>query len=153
MSPYYLDILMFVAMVGGILIGFPVVFILTGVGVIFAGVGFLVGDFNPNLLRALSQRIFGVMTNEVLIAIPLFVISWKFPPGRWPGKVPRAWHCSTVWPSSSKRTMPLEVPTHASSLKVTRSNASRGLMRSCPPSTPIGGPSTTALYSPQTPGS
>jgi len=73
MSPYYLDILMFVAMVGGILIGFPVVFILTGVGVIFAGLGFLVGDFNPNLLRALSQRIFGVMTNEVLIAIPLFI--------------------------------------------------------------------------------
>ncbi|HLS68778.1 MAG TPA: TRAP transporter large permease subunit [Kiloniellales bacterium] len=73
MNPYYLDILMFVAMVGGILIGFPVVFILTGVGVIFAGIGFLTGDFNPNLLRALSQRIFGVMTNEVLIAIPLFI--------------------------------------------------------------------------------
>ena len=60
MSPYYLDILMFVAMIGGILIGFPVVFILTGVGVIFAGIGFLTGDFNLNLLRALSQRIFGV---------------------------------------------------------------------------------------------
>src|SRR5690554_566238 len=73
MSPYYLDILMFVAMIGGILIGFPVVFILTGVGVIFAGIGFLTGDFNLNLLRALSQRIFGVMTNEVLIAIPLFI--------------------------------------------------------------------------------
>src|SRR5690625_4240135 len=73
MNPYYLDILMFVAMVGGILIGFPVVFTLTGVGIIFAGIGFLLGDFNPNLLQALSQRIFGVMTNELLIAIPLFV--------------------------------------------------------------------------------
>jgi len=73
MSPEYLDVLMFVVMIGGILLGFPVVFTLTGVAVLFAGLGILLGEFNPNLLRALSQRVFGVMTNEVLIAIPLFV--------------------------------------------------------------------------------
>ena len=68
-----LDILMFVAMCAGILFGFPVVFTLAGIAVIFALIGWSLGAFNIGLLGALSERIFAILTNEVLIAIPLFV--------------------------------------------------------------------------------
>jgi tripartite ATP-independent transporter DctM subunit len=68
-----LDILMIVALCGAILFGFPVAFTLAGVGLAFALVGHFLGVFNINLLWALPPRIFGIMTSEVLIAIPLFV--------------------------------------------------------------------------------
>jgi tripartite ATP-independent transporter DctM subunit len=69
----YLDLLMFAALIGAILLGYPVSFTLTGVAVAFAALGWALGVFDVSLLGALGQRIFGVMTNDVLIAIPLFV--------------------------------------------------------------------------------
>ncbi len=68
-----LDILMFVTLCAAILTGFPVVFILTGCAVLFAGLGILFGVFDPVLFGALPTRIFGLMTSEILVAIPLFV--------------------------------------------------------------------------------
>ncbi|MFN3686027.1 TRAP transporter large permease subunit [Salinarimonas sp.] len=68
-----LDILLFAALCGAILIGFPVAFTLAGVAVVFAYLGYAMGAFDPGLFRALAQRIFGIMTNQTLIAIPLFV--------------------------------------------------------------------------------
>jgi tripartite ATP-independent transporter DctM subunit len=69
----YLDIVMFVVLCAAILLGFPVVFTLTGVAVLFAGLGWLLGVFHLPLLGALGQRIFGIMTSTVLVAIPLFI--------------------------------------------------------------------------------
>ena len=69
----YLDILMFVVLVAAILRGYPASFTIAGVGVLFAGIGWATGHFDVALLGALGQRLFGVMTNNVLIAIPLFV--------------------------------------------------------------------------------
>jgi len=69
----YLDLLMFAVLIGAILLGYPVSFTLTGVAVVFAGLGWALGAFDVSLLGALGQRIFGLMTNSVLIAIPLFV--------------------------------------------------------------------------------
>ncbi|NIA68952.1 TRAP transporter large permease subunit [Pelagibius litoralis] len=69
----YLDLLMFAVLIGAILLGYPVAFTLTGVAVIFAALGWAFGVFDVGLLGALSQRIFGLLTNNVLIAIPLFV--------------------------------------------------------------------------------
>jgi tripartite ATP-independent transporter DctM subunit len=69
-----LDILMFLAMCGIILLGFPVLFTLAGVGVLFAGFGYLLGVFDPLLARAVAGRIFGTMTDQILLAIPLFVV-------------------------------------------------------------------------------
>ena len=43
------------------------------VGLIFAGIGILTGSFNEALLLGLPNRVFGIMTNETLIAVPLFV--------------------------------------------------------------------------------
>lgn len=69
----YLDIVMFLALCAAILLGFPVVFTLAGVAMLFAGLGWLVGEFELSLLGALGQRIFGIMTSSTLVAIPLFI--------------------------------------------------------------------------------
>ena len=69
-----LDLLMFAALIGVILLGFPVSFSIAGVATIFAGLGALSGQMDLALMGALGQRVFGVMTNDVLIAIPLFVL-------------------------------------------------------------------------------
>ncbi len=68
-----LDIAMFLVLAAALLRGYPVTFTLAGVATIFAGLGALLGAFDTALLGALSQRLFGIMTNQVLIAIPLFV--------------------------------------------------------------------------------
>lgn len=68
-----LDLLMFVALIAGILLGYPVSFTLAGVATLFAFIGYVLGSFDLGLLGAFSQRVFGLITNNVLIAIPLFV--------------------------------------------------------------------------------
>lgn len=68
-----LDILMFVTACGLLMLGFPVAFTLAGTALLFGLLGMALGVFDFAFLRALAQRIFGVMTNEVLIAVPLFV--------------------------------------------------------------------------------
>jgi len=72
-TAHVLDIGMFVVACILILSGYPVAFTLAGTAVIFAGIGWLMGLFDPTFLAAIPQRIFGVMTNSILIAIPLFV--------------------------------------------------------------------------------
>ncbi len=70
----YLDILMFVAACGFLMAGFSVAFTLAGTGLLFALLGHAFGAFDLSLFGALPSRIFGnSMTNEVLIAVPLFV--------------------------------------------------------------------------------
>ncbi|MBC6404826.1 MAG: TRAP transporter large permease subunit [Rhodospirillales bacterium] len=64
---------MFAATVGIVLIGYPVAFTLAGTGLIFGTIGNLLGVFDFSFLNALPQRYLGIMTNEVLVAVPLFV--------------------------------------------------------------------------------
>jgi tripartite ATP-independent transporter DctM subunit len=68
-----LDLLMFGTLCALILTGVPVTFILTGCAIVFGGLGIAFGVFDSFLLAALAQRIFGTMTTETLVAIPLFV--------------------------------------------------------------------------------
>lgn len=68
-----LAILLLVSICGVLLLGYPVAFTLAGVGVLFAGLGIGFEVFNWRLFSALSSRYFGVMTNETLVAVPLFV--------------------------------------------------------------------------------
>ncbi len=56
-----------------LLLGFPVAFSLGGTALAVAVVGHLLGDFDLRLLGGLPSRYFGVMVNEVLVAVPLFV--------------------------------------------------------------------------------
>lgn len=64
---------MVVAAVALLMVGYPVALTLAGASLAFASLGHLAGVMDLALLGALPQRIFGVMTNEVLLAIPLFV--------------------------------------------------------------------------------
>lgn len=69
-----LALLMFITTCGVLLLGFPVAFTLAGVSLSFAVFGSLLGIFDLNLLfGAVPSRFIGVMTNEVLVAVPLFV--------------------------------------------------------------------------------
>ena len=70
----YLDLIMFGALMVAILSGFPVSFGIAGVAVIFAYLGWSLGVMDITLLGALGQRAFGLLTNPVLIAIPVFVL-------------------------------------------------------------------------------
>jgi tripartite ATP-independent transporter DctM subunit len=56
-----------------LLAGYPVALTLAGVSLIFAAAGSQLGLFDLSLLGALPERVFGVMTNDVLLAIPLFI--------------------------------------------------------------------------------
>lgn len=68
-----LAVLMVVAVCGFLFFGYPVALTLGGVSLAFAAFGHVGGAMSFSFLGALPQRVFGVMTNEVLLAIPLFV--------------------------------------------------------------------------------
>ncbi len=63
---------MFAAMVAFMLIGFPVAFALAACGLLFGLIGIELGLLAPALFQALPDRLFGLMTNETLLAIPFF---------------------------------------------------------------------------------
>ena len=69
-----LAVLMFLGVIGTLLIGFPVSFSLAGTSLIFALVGWMLGVFDPSNFGALASRYVGFMTNEVLVAVPLFIL-------------------------------------------------------------------------------
>ena len=64
---------MFIALVLALLSGYPVAFGLGGISVLFALLGMAFGVIEPQFLTALPQRIFGIMSNFTLLAIPAFV--------------------------------------------------------------------------------
>jgi tripartite ATP-independent transporter DctM subunit len=68
-----LAVAMFLATIGAVLAGYPVAFTLAGVGLMFAGLGMALDVFDAAILSALAGRYFGTMTNETLVAVPLFV--------------------------------------------------------------------------------
>jgi tripartite ATP-independent transporter DctM subunit len=65
--------LMFFGVIGFLMLGFPVAFTLAGTSILFAVVGLWLGVFDMSNLRALAGRYTGYMTNEVLVAVPLFI--------------------------------------------------------------------------------
>jgi tripartite ATP-independent transporter DctM subunit len=65
--------LLFLTVILVLLAGFPVAFTLGGTALIFAALGVIGGGFNEALLSGLPNRVFGIMTNETLVAVPLFV--------------------------------------------------------------------------------
>lgn len=68
-----LSALMFFGIIGFLLLGFPVAFTLAGVSLLFALVGMAFGVFDPSNFGSLPNRYIGYMTNEVLVAVPLFI--------------------------------------------------------------------------------
>ena len=68
-----LAVLMVVAVIAALMAGYPVALTLAGVSLACALIGHFTGAMDLAILGALPQRIFGVITNPVLLAIPLFV--------------------------------------------------------------------------------
>jgi len=68
-----LAVAMVLAVCALLLVGYPVAFTLAGVSLGFAALGTALGSMDFALLGALPARIFGIMTNDVLLAIPLFI--------------------------------------------------------------------------------
>ena len=57
-----------------LLFGFPVALTLGGTALLFASFGVIAGHFDASFVAALSGRIFGTITNETLVAVPLFIL-------------------------------------------------------------------------------
>ena len=64
--------LMFLGLAALLLLGYPVAFALAANGLLFAFIGFELGMLQPELLQALPQRLYGIMANPLLLAIPFF---------------------------------------------------------------------------------
>tara|TARA_R110002167_G_scaffold128220_1_gene310292 strand:+ start:242 stop:1603 length:1362 start_codon:yes stop_codon:yes gene_type:complete len=69
----YLSLLMFLAVCLVLLLGYPVAYSLAGTALIFAGIGAFFGVFDTSYLQAVPSRLFGIISNQTLIAVPLFV--------------------------------------------------------------------------------
>ena len=69
-----LALAMFVVVCGILLLGFPVALTLGGTALGFAALGIVIGHFDASYLTALTGRIFGTMSNETLVAVPLFIL-------------------------------------------------------------------------------
>lgn len=69
----WVALLLFATVIVVLLAGFPVAFTLGGTALIFAALGVVTGEFNEALLSTLPNRVFGIMSNETLVAVPLFV--------------------------------------------------------------------------------
>jgi tripartite ATP-independent transporter DctM subunit len=68
-----LAVLMVAAVIAALMAGYPVALTLAGVSLMFAVLGHALGAMSFGILGALPQRIFGIMTNDVLLAVPMFI--------------------------------------------------------------------------------
>ena len=68
-----MPLILFISVFVILLSGFPVAFALAGTGLLFSGIGILTGTFDSAFLEAVPNRLYTIMTNETLIAVPLFV--------------------------------------------------------------------------------
>ena len=69
----WMALLLFGAVVVLLMSGFPVAFTLAGTGLAFAFAGSLGGGFESAFLTGMPSRLFGIMNNDTLVAVPLFV--------------------------------------------------------------------------------
>lgn len=69
-----IPLFLFLAVCASLMLGYPVAFTLAGTSLLFASIGIVFGVFDPALLKALPDRLFGIMTNVSLTAVPLFIM-------------------------------------------------------------------------------
>jgi TRAP-type mannitol/chloroaromatic compound transport system permease large subunit len=65
---------MFAGLVAFMLVGYPVAFSLAAVGLSFGFIAIHAGFFDFSFMQALPERVFGIMANETLLAIPFFTL-------------------------------------------------------------------------------
>ena len=69
----YIPIIMFFSVCVVLMAGYPVAFSLAGTALLFAFFGNIAGNFDMAFLYALPNRLYGIIDNATLIAIPLFI--------------------------------------------------------------------------------
>jgi len=69
----YMSLYLFAAVFVLLLTGYPVAFTLAGTALIFTVIGEFTGTFDPAFLEALPNRLYGIIGNQILMAVPLFV--------------------------------------------------------------------------------
>ncbi|MCA6127692.1 TRAP transporter large permease [Thalassolituus oleivorans] len=69
----WMPIILFAVICLVLMAGFPVAFTLAGTSLLFAGIGLLTDTLDPAFLSAFPNRLFGILNNQILIAVPLFV--------------------------------------------------------------------------------
>jgi tripartite ATP-independent transporter DctM subunit len=69
----YMSLYLFAAVFVLLLTGYPVAFTLAGTALIFTVIGEMTGTFDPAFLEALPNRLYGIIGNQILMAVPLFV--------------------------------------------------------------------------------
>ncbi len=69
----WMSLYLFAAVFVFLLLGYPVAFTLAGTALIFSVIGEATGSFDPAFLEALPNRLYGIISNQILIAVPLFV--------------------------------------------------------------------------------
>ena len=69
----WMALLLFATIIIVLLLGFPVAFSLAGTSLIFAAIGITTGSFEQAFLTGLPNRVYGIMTNTTLLAVPLFI--------------------------------------------------------------------------------
>lgn len=74
----FMAIYLFASLCLLLMLGFPVAFTLAGVSLFFAGLGISLGIFPAGFLLALPDRVFGIVNNNSLIAVPLFILMGMF---------------------------------------------------------------------------
>ena len=68
-----IPLIMFIVICIVLMLGFPVALSLAGTALLFAFAGIHFGVFEEIMLRALPNRLYGIITNDNLIAVPLFI--------------------------------------------------------------------------------
>ena len=66
-------LLLLMIICAALLVGFPVALTLAGVSIIFALICIPLGIFDPTIFKSIPIRIFGIMNNVTLLAVPLFI--------------------------------------------------------------------------------
>ncbi|MEC8822286.1 MAG: TRAP transporter large permease subunit, partial [Pseudomonadota bacterium] len=70
----FASIYLFLAVFIALILGYPVALSLAGTALIAAAIGIIFDSFDANLLNAIPNRLFGTISNQTLIAVPLFVL-------------------------------------------------------------------------------
>lgn len=69
----WMAIALFVCVCVVLLAGYPVALTLAGTSLVFAAIGFATNTFDTSYLNAMPSRLYGILTNQTLIAVPLFI--------------------------------------------------------------------------------
>ena len=69
----WMAVALFVCVCVVLLFGYPVALTLAGTSLVFAAIGFVTNTFDTSYLNAMPSRLYGILTNQTLIAVPLFI--------------------------------------------------------------------------------